>query len=104
MGRLPRGGELEFPGGRPKLSEVKTIELQVPDSLLLQSGESLVELIRTSQFLLAVKFFEVGRLSSGQAAQMCHLNRVDFLLELGRQGIPIADLSSEEMQEELRNV
>ena len=83
---------------------MKTIELQVPDSLLLQSGESLVDLARTSQLLLAVKFFEVGKLSSGQAAQMCNMNRVDFLLELGRQGIPVADLSAEEMQEELRNV
>ena len=83
---------------------MKTIELQVPDSLLLQSGESLADLASTSQFLLAVKFFEVGRLSSGQAAKMCRMNRVDFLLELGRHGIPVADLSPEEMREELSNV
>jgi predicted HTH domain antitoxin len=52
---------------------------------------------------LAVKFFEVGKLSSGQAARMCGMNRVDFLLELGRLGIPVADLSGAELQEELRN-
>ncbi len=49
---------------------MKPIEVQVPDALLLNPGESLEDLARTSQFLLAVKFFEVGRLSSGQAARM----------------------------------
>ncbi|HOX04723.1 MAG TPA: UPF0175 family protein [Candidatus Paceibacterota bacterium] len=82
---------------------MKTVELQLPDSLLLNTSESLEDLARTSQFLLAVKFFEIGKLSSGQAAQMCGMNRVDFLLELGRMGIAIADLSPAEVQEELRN-
>jgi predicted HTH domain antitoxin len=82
---------------------MKTIELQVPDSLLLNSSESVEDLTRTSQFLLAVKFFEIGRLSSGQAARMCGINRVDFLLELGRMGIPVADLTGSELEEELRN-
>lgn len=36
---------------------MKTIELQLPDALLLNPGESLEDLTRTSQFLLAVKFF-----------------------------------------------
>jgi predicted HTH domain antitoxin len=82
---------------------MKIIELQLPDTLLLNAGGSLEDLTRTSQFLLAVKFFEVGKLSSGQAARMCGMNRVDFLLELGRMGIPVADLSGAELQEELRN-
>jgi predicted HTH domain antitoxin len=82
---------------------MKTIELQVPDSLLLNFSESVEDLTRTSQFLLAVKFFEIGRLSSGQAARMCGINRVDFLLELGRMGIPVADLTGSELEEELRN-
>jgi hypothetical protein len=68
------------------LNGMKTIELQVPDSLLLQPGESLADLARTSQILLAIKFYELGKLSSGQAAKMCNMTRVDFLLELGRLG------------------
>jgi putative addiction module component (TIGR02574 family) len=36
--------------------------------------------------------------------QKCNTNRVDFFLELGRQSIPVADLSPEEMQKELRSV
>lgn len=82
---------------------MKTVELQLPDSLLLNTSESLEDLARTSQFLLAVKFFEIGKLSSGQAAQMCGMNRVDFLLELGRMGIPVADMGAAELREEIRN-
>jgi len=83
---------------------MKMIELQVPDALLLEDGGSLKDLAAQSQLLLAAKFFELGRLSSGQAAEMCGMNRVDFLFELGRLGIPVADLNPEELQEELRNV
>lgn len=83
---------------------MKTISLSVPDSLLLKPGQSLDELARRSQFLLAVKYFELGELSSGQAAAMCETNRIDFLLELGRMGVALADLNREELQEEIRNV
>jgi predicted HTH domain antitoxin len=83
---------------------MKTIELQVPDALLLEGGGSLKDLTVRSQILLAAKFFELGKLSSGQAAEMCGMNRVDFLFELGRLGVPVADLDPEELQEEARNV
>ena len=79
---------------------MKPIELQVPDALLLENGGSLTDLTARSQMLLAAKFFELGKLSSGQAAERCGMNRVDFLFELGRLGIPVADLSPEELRED----
>ena len=50
---------------------------------------------------LALKFFERGQLTSGQAAVMCGLNRVDFLFEASRQGVPVADLDGAELDREL---
>ena len=64
---------------------------------------SVEDLARQSQFLLALKYFEVGRLTSGQAAEMCGMSRVDFLLTAGRQNIPVADLDQEELQQEIAN-
>jgi hypothetical protein len=34
---------------------------------------------------------------------MCGYNRVDFILKLGRFGIPVADLDGEELDEEFSN-
>jgi predicted HTH domain antitoxin len=79
---------------------MKTIQLQLPESLLLHTGQSLADLERRSQVLLALKYFELGQLSSGQAAEMCGMTRATFLTEASLLGVPAADLSPEEMQEE----
>jgi len=72
------------------------VEIPVPDSLLLHSKD-LASLQERSRLLLAVKFFELGELSSGQAAEMCGLSRVGFLYEAGKSGVPVAELSADEL-------
>ena len=83
---------------------MKTIQLRVPDALLLDPLQSLAAVERRSQFLLALKYFELGELSSGQASQMCCMSRAVFLIESSRHGVPVADLSSEEMDAEFSDV
>ena len=77
------------------------VEIPVPDSLLLHSKD-MATLQMRSRFLLAMKFFELGELSSGQAAEMCGLTRVAFLFEAGKQGVPVAELTDEELSEEFK--
>jgi hypothetical protein len=79
---------------------MKTIQITVPEILLLDPLQTLAGLERRSQFLLAVKYFELGELSSGQAARMCDLGRTAFLLEAGRLGVAVADLSPDEVEAE----
>ena len=76
-----------------------TVEIPVPDTLLLHSKD-LAALEQRSRFLLAMKFFELGELSSGQAAQMCGLSRVAFILDAGKLGAPVAELSDNELSAE----
>ena len=78
-----------------------TLTIQIPEALLLQSGSARETLERESRFWLALKFFERGQLTSGQAATMCEMNRVDFLFDAGRQGLSVADLDGEELDREL---
>lgn len=73
-----------------------TVEIPLPDSLLLHSKD-LASLQLRSRFLLAMKFFALGEFSSGQAAEMCGLSRVRFLFEAGKQGVPVAELSDDEL-------
>jgi hypothetical protein len=76
-----------------------TVEIPVPDALLLHSKD-LSSLQLRSRFLLAMKFFELGELSSGQAAEMCGISRVSFLFEAGKLGLPVAELSDDELSAE----
>jgi predicted HTH domain antitoxin len=80
---------------------VEALTIHIPESVLLQTGASREALQREGQFWLALRFFQSGRLTSGLAAEMCGMNRVDFLCEAGKQGVPVADLDGEELQREL---
>jgi hypothetical protein len=82
---------------------MKTLALEVPEALLAQSGGSEAALVREAQWQLALRFFELGRLTSGQAAEMCGLNRVDFLVAAGQAGVPVADLDGDELKRELED-
>ncbi|MEO8197321.1 MAG: UPF0175 family protein [Thermoanaerobaculia bacterium] len=78
-----------------------SIRLDLPDSVLLATGQSPEEFAREAKYLLALKLFEVGRLSSGRAAEMCELPRVEFLFRAGRMKVPVADLDRLELEQEL---
>ena len=80
---------------------MKTLAVNVPDSLLVHTSDE--DLARQSQFLLALKFFELGRLTSSQAAEMCAMNRVDFLVAASQTGTPVADLNEEELRREIHD-
>lgn len=77
-----------------------SIHIDLPDSVLLATGQSAEEFVRDAKFFLALKLFEVGRLSSGRAAELSGLPRVEFLLRAGHMGVPVADLDEEEMNQE----
>ena len=79
---------------------VSTIKIDLPESVLLSTGQSQEDFVREAKFLLALKLFELGRLSSGKAGEMCGMNQVDFILLAGRSGVPLADLDDAELERE----
>ena len=52
---------------------------------------------------MAVKLFEMKRLSSGMAAQLAGIDRVSFLMSLDPYGVPMQNLSLEELELDLAN-
>jgi predicted HTH domain antitoxin len=80
-----------------------TIHLELPDSVLLATGQSPEEFAHEAKLLLALKLFEAGRISSGRAAELSGLPRADFLFRAGRKGVPVADLDEEELDREFTN-
>jgi predicted HTH domain antitoxin len=76
------------------------IHIDLPENLLLSTGQTQEELIKEAKFFVALKLFESGRISSGRAAEICGLARVEFLLLAGRSGVPVADLDADELDRE----
>ncbi|KYF51054.1 hypothetical protein BE08_28375 [Sorangium cellulosum] len=62
----------------------RQIVVDVPEKVLLAENMDEAEFARELRILAAVKLYELGRLSSGHAAELAGMARVEFLLSLGR--------------------
>lgn len=77
------------------------LSIEYGDEVLLATGMPKAEFDREAKFLLAAKLYELGKLSSGQAARLCGKGRVDFLLSLPRVGVSVTNLRPEDAEVEL---
>ncbi len=59
------------------------------------------DFVQEAKLAMAVKLFEMKRLSSGMAARLIGLDRVTFLAQLQRFGIPMIDLNADEMESDI---
>ena len=57
------------------------------DDLLLSLKKSPKEFEAEARLLLAVKLYEMDRVSTGVAARLAGISRVKFMFELGRFGL-----------------
>jgi len=62
----------------------RQIILNVPEKVLLAEKTDETSFARELLLLAAVKLYELGHLSSGRAAELAGMSRVEFLLTLGR--------------------
>ena len=62
----------------------RQIVIDIPEKVLLAEKTDEVSFARELRLLAAVKLFELGRLSSGRAAELAGIPRVEFLLTLER--------------------
>ena len=63
---------------------VRQVVIDIPEKILLAEKTDEASFAREMRVLAAVKLYELGRLSSGRAAELAGMSRVEFLLELGR--------------------
>lgn len=80
----------------------RTLTIEYGEEVLLGTGLSPDEFSREAKFLLAAKLYELGRLTSGQAAKLCSMERVEFLFSLKRIGVPMSNLRPEDIEADLK--
>ncbi|GAB4196374.1 MAG: UPF0175 family protein [Coleofasciculaceae cyanobacterium] len=62
----------------------RQIVINVPESVLRAENTDADTFARELCVLAAVKLYELGRLSSGRAAELAGMSRVEFMMNLGR--------------------
>ena len=81
---------------------MKTVAILVPDEVAELLAQDEANLQQELRLLLAVKLYELGRLSAGAAAQMAGLSRPEFLARLAAHHVSPINLDEEAIEQEMK--
>lgn len=81
---------------------MRVVKIPYPDDLPESLGKSPESFERQLRFLVAAKIYEMGHISSGRAAELAGMNRVEFLEELGQYRISVFNYSLSELEQEIQ--
>lgn len=79
---------------------MKTVPVPVPDDLAAQLQIEEARLPQELRWLIAVKLYELGRVSAGVAAEMAGVSRVEFLNRLAEFRVSPINLDAEALAHE----
>ena len=81
---------------------MQTLTLNYPDDLEQAVNLTPQELESQIRLMAALKMLELGKLSSGKAAKLAGLSRVEFLEICGRYQVSVFNYGPDELEHELR--
>jgi len=80
-----------------------SIQVNYPNNFLDAMQMNAAQFEKTAKIAMAVKLFELKKLSSGMAAILAGMDRVSFLLTLHDFKVPMIDLEEDEIIEDYKN-
>jgi predicted HTH domain antitoxin len=81
---------------------MRILEIPYPDDLPEALGKSPEAFEHQLKLLVAARMYELGHISSGRAAELAGVSRVEFLEMVGQYRISIFNYSLEELEREIR--
>jgi predicted HTH domain antitoxin len=82
---------------------MRAVRLEIPEEILISLKTDAENFGHDLKMLAAVKLFELGKLSTGRAAQLADRTRVEFLLALRQFQVSPFQLTEEELSQEVLN-
>ena len=79
------------------------LTIPYPEELLLSLKENPEQFQAEARLLLAVKLYELGKVSTGMAARLAGMGRVAFMFQLGRFGLSPIGVDPGELAEDMAN-
>jgi len=82
---------------------MSTFVLDCPQELSVALGKRPAEAAREVQLMAALRLYESGRISSGLAARLAGMSRVEFIMTCGQYGVSIFQQTPEELAVDIAN-
>jgi len=83
---------------------MKTISLELPESIFSALGKDKDEFTQELRLVAAVKWYELGQITQGQAAELAGLTRREFINILARYQVSPFQYTPEEIGSELESL
>jgi predicted HTH domain antitoxin len=80
---------------------MNTLSIPYPPEVLWALQEEPAEFEAEARLLLAIKFYETGKLSTGLAARLAGVPRVTFVYLLGRYGLSAFGETADDLEGDL---
>ena len=78
------------------------MRIENPESWPVSAGSSTERFENEARMALAMKLFEMGRLTSGQAAQLAGVSRIAFLFSCPQWNVPAVNWDTDELTAEFK--
>lgn len=82
---------------------MNVLTIPYPEDLLLSLKKSQAEFESEAKLLLAVKLYELGRVSTGMAARLAGMGRAEFIVALNRFMLSPIGVDPDELADDLAN-
>lgn len=80
---------------------MQTVSLELPETAFAALRKAPEDFVKEMRIAAAVKWYELGILSQGKAAEVAGLTRAEFIAALSRFKVSVWQYMAEELQAEL---
>lgn len=80
---------------------MQTVSINLPETAFAALRKAPDEFVREMRIAAAVKWYELGELSQGKAAEVAGLTRAEFIQALARFKVSPLQYTAEELAEEM---